>query len=300
MSAYAPADFEDSEEVRPNDTYFDFAGSLNSSAPITNLAQNILQRHLHEVRESTTGQATFMTQQQWRKKLRDFLMTQHNDIFEFAAKPLEKHPVLGPVETLLRKFGRGNFQPTHQSLREVALDSSGVDIVAHLNFSLSQFEHSIKGFHDMTKHFMELYRKSAEEIIRVNQDLQLKLDTFDSIQKKIRGIAELQVNEFSEPLHAATENYLRKLFQDNKIEETYKELIEAYRKFFLYRDLVHIRQYPDTALSEPLCSICFNDPIQYVLTPCGHTFCVNCIKKQMTQCYVCRQTVRERVRLFIG
>lgn len=297
MASFSPADFQDSEEVRPSDTYFDFGGSLNAAAPITSLTNNILQRHIYEVRESSTAH---ITQHQWKKRMREFLMTHHNELMEFAAKPLEKHPILGPIEVLIRKFGRANFQPSHQTLRDIALDGSGVNVISEINATLSQFEHSIKGFYEMTKHFFELYKKSADDVLQLNQEIQGKLDIFDSIQKKIQGIAELQVNEFSSTLAEATENYLRKVFEENKIEDYYKDLIEAYRKFFIFRDIIHIRRFADNTLSEPLCSICFNDPIQYTLSPCGHTFCANCIKKQMTQCYVCRQTVRERIKLYIG
>ena len=38
-----------------------------------------------------------------------------------------------------------------------------------------------------------------------------------------------------------------------------------------------------------LCPICLHNEIKYAYTPCGHTFCENCITKNVSNnCYVCR------------
>jgi hypothetical protein len=293
---FSPADFQDADEVRPSDSYFDFGSAINTAAPVSFLMNNILQRHIYEVKE---GARAYPTQTQWRRRFREFILLQENDLLKFAAKPLQSHPVLGPTELLLRRFGRGNFQPTHTSLRDLVLDVSAVNLTDIFNDSVKQFELSLKGFHEMTKFFMEKYRESAAEIARVSSNMQAKLELFDSIQKKVQGLADLQTNEFSTELAETTEKYLGSIFKENGIEALYWELIEAYRVFFTLRDIVHLRRYADTTVSEPLCSICFTDPIQYTLNPCGHTFCTTCVKKQMTQCYVCRQNVKDRVKLFI-
>ena len=93
----------------------------------------------------------------------------------------------------------------------------------------------------------------------------------------------------------------RKSFrEDNKIEENYKDLIQLYKKLFFLRESMQFFWIFESAQREPLCSICFQDPIQFALSPCGHTFCNNCCKKQMMQCYICRNSVKERIKLFFG
>jgi hypothetical protein len=296
MDAFSPADFPDAEEVRPSDAYFDLGG-VSAGAPFTVAMNNVISRHLYEIRDRSTVP---LQPQQWKRKFREFLMGQTNELLEFATKPLAKHPTLGPAEILIRKFSRGNFQVNHQSLREVTLDSSGVDVIGEINASLSTFESSLKGYGEQTRFLFDLYKTSGEAITQETTKLQMSLDLFDKIQQKIVGIAELQMNDQYEGLARATQSYLQKIFEDNKIEDAYKNLIEAYRKFFIIRDIVLLRRTVDTVASEPLCSICFQEAIQYVLTPCGHTFCGSCVKRQLTQCYVCRQVVKERVKLYIG
>ena len=294
---FASADFLDAEDSRPIEAYYDI-GAGNSQAPFTNAITNVISRHVYEIQTSTT--ATPVPPVQWKKRLRTFLLGNANDIFEFATKTLATHPTLGPAELLISKFSRGNFQPNHASLRDIVLDASGVDFHAEINADLAKYESSLKGFSEQTQYLYNAYRISGDAILNENMRLQTKLDVFDKIQKKIVGIADLQVNEFYEPLAIATENYLEKIFKENGIEENYKTLIQAYKKFYILRDVIHLRRAADSITAEPLCSICFEKTIEYVLSPCGHTYCGGCIMKQTQQCFICRQTVRERVKMFLG
>ena len=293
---YAPADFGDADEERPLSAYFDI-GTTHISTPYTTSMNNVVARHLYEVKQVT---APTLTSNQWKRRFREFMLTHTNDILEFATKPIAKHPTLGPTELLLRKFSRTNFIVNHSTLRDVVLDISGADITTGINEGLKQFDHTLKGFQEQSKYLFDLFRESTDEIVRLNTILLSRLAVFDKIQSQILGLLEGDVNEFFQPLAEATETYLKKVFEDNKIEEVYKSLIEAYRKFLLLKDIVSFRRLADTSLEEPLCNICFQEQIQYTLTPCGHTYCTTCIKKQMTQCYICRGIVKERIKLFFG
>ena len=72
----------------------------------------------------------------------------------------------------------------------------------------------------------------------------------------------------------------------NNIENSKKEMIANLKKEI----------NPDL-----LCSICFENRINLVLTPCGHTFCSKCfdITKQF-ECYNCRTKVNKGYNIFIG
>lgn len=293
---YAPADFGDADDNRPIAAFFD-SGLSQPSAPYTTAMNNVVQRHLFEVKQSTPSS---ITPNQWKRRFRDFIMTHTNDVLEFATKPLAKHPTLGPTEMLIRKFSRPNFIPNHSSLREIALDASGVDILSSIDQGLSQFDHTLKGFQEQSRYLFELFRGSLEEIIRQNTVLATRLAVFDKAQSKILTLLEGEQNEFFQTLAETTEKYLKKVFEDNQIEEVYKTLIEAYRKFFLLKDIVSLRRLLDTSIEEPLCNICFQEQVQYTISPCGHTYCGTCIKKQFTSCYICRGAVRDRIRLYFG
>ncbi len=294
---YAPADFGDAEDDRPSTAIFDF-GITNSASIFTSAVNNMASRHIHEIRERFPPAPQGAGHS--RRRLRDFLLNRMNDILEFAAKPIAKHPTLGPAEVLIRKFSRGNFQVNHHSLKDIALDGSGVDVISEINAKLSRYPMTLTGYQEATGFLIDTFREAGEEILRNDSLLQSRLDTFDKVQARISGLAELQVNEGLEPLMEATKAYLEKIFQGCEIESCYTAMIAAYRKFLLLRDILLSRRIIETTMSEPLCCICFSDTIQYVLNPCGHSFCAGCVKRQISQCYICRQNVKDRVKIYIG
>ena len=46
------------------------------------------------------------------------------------------------------------------------------------------------------------------------------------------------------------------------------------------------------------CSICFNNSISHCCSPCGHTYCHNCINKT-NNCYICRGIICNKIKLFL-
>jgi hypothetical protein len=48
-----------------------------------------------------------------------------------------------------------------------------------------------------------------------------------------------------------------------------------------------------------LCSICFENRVDTVLTPCGHTFCLECLGNT-NECYSCRGTIQSKHRIYFG
>ena len=50
-----------------------------------------------------------------------------------------------------------------------------------------------------------------------------------------------------------------------------------------------------------LCSICFENRINLVLTPCGHTFCSSCFNlTKNKECFTCRTPVDKGFTIFMG
>ena len=46
------------------------------------------------------------------------------------------------------------------------------------------------------------------------------------------------------------------------------------------------------------CSICLDNTISYCCSPCGHTYCNDCINKT-NNCYICRGIIRNKIKLFL-
>lgn len=44
------------------------------------------------------------------------------------------------------------------------------------------------------------------------------------------------------------------------------------------------------------CNICFENDIEYVCIPCGHTFCSKCLNGM--ECYICRSPIQSKIKLY--
>lgn len=92
-------------------------------------------------------------------------------------------------------------------------------------------------------------------------------------------------------------------------EESYKEcaIDKVYSEFLtLYSEFVELRKFllgsftVQNVNSIPICTICTQERVCSVLVPCGHTYCADCSQKQRQICYICRSSVRERIRIYFG
>ena len=296
---YAPADFLDAEETRPTELILDPTGH-GLTNPYTTLGMNSLAKHLQEVKEAQQ-QTPGLFPNNWKRKLREFLLTKHEDLFSFLTKSLPESSPLSRVDKFMARFGRPDFQPNAVREKLVDLSGEGKSYMETLNAELKTIGgSSYNEVIGQTKHIMDKYKETGEEIIRVEAIIRTKLDVLDKAQQKLLGITELKQTPEFFPLLESIKTYLNSIYEDNKIEENYNELIKLYKKLFFLRESMQFFWIFESAQREPLCAICFQDPIQYALSPCGHTFCNNCCKKQMMQCYVCRNSVRERIKLFFG
>ena len=79
---------------------------------------------------------------------------------------------------------------------------------------------------------------------------------------------------------------LKKLEGDTtkNIEDTKRELIQS----------IKCDINPDL-----LCSICFEKRVDTVLTPCGHTFCQECLGST-AECYSCRGGIQAKHKIYFG
>ena len=298
FSGYAPADFLDATETQPPEIALD-PTSTGSFTPYNTLVANISNRQLQEVKEKTvTG---ISSGQAWRKRIKEFMLHKNEDLLEFARKPLSSHPTMSQADAFLRRFGITNFSPTHHSLREIYLDSSGVSLVGEIEQELLQIgpASSVKLVEEV-RWIYDAYRLAGEETMKSERLLKSKVDSFDKIHQKVTGLMSLPTNDKSDAFYQATMDYLESIFKDQEIEKEYKSYIESYRRFIALKEMIMTFRFTDNMEKEPLCSICLNEPVGYCLNPCGHTFCTSCVKRQLSNCYMCRTVIKDRIRIFFG
>jgi len=296
----APADFGDAQESAPSGAVFDIGGH-GQNTPYSIAVGNIMTKQIEEIRGKAV--TALAISGNWKRRFREFMTKKNNDLVDFLDVTVPSHPVFGRGEILLRRFGNPQCNPSHPSVREMIMDISGETYIKEVNDAMLAIGGSgpLKDMAAHTTLMYEMYKDAGEAAIVAQNALKVKLDKLDKLQGKLANLFEIDVNDKYEQLMEANEAYLKQVFEESKIEQDYKDVIEAYRKFLTLRDVLLVtKAFKDTE-SQPQCSICVEDPVSYALTPCGHTFCQNCIKKHTSNaCFICRANVKDRVRLYFG
>lgn len=295
----APADFLDAEDMRPLGAVFDIGGH-GSSTPYTMATMNMLHKQLEEIREKTT--ASLQQSNGWKKRLREFMSVKNNELLDFLSVSVPSHPTLGRGEILLRRFGNPQVTPSHPSVRDMILDVSGEDVLGEYDeaFDKVRGNGGVKDYLEMTRTLFDEYRAAGEAVLNHQDALKGKLDSLDRIQGKLSSLFEIDPTDKWPPLMEATEAYLQHFFSEHKIEEDYKALIAAYRRFIVLRDVVTMSRSLISQENEPICGICLNAPVGFALVPCGHTFCQTCVRRQNGNCYMCRSAVKNHIKLYFA
>lgn len=298
LSGYAPADFQDANETSPPEIQLDPTAS-GTIVPYSQLISNVTNRQLQEIREKTTSPAT--SGAAWKKRVKEFMVTKNEDLLAFLRKSLSSHPTLSQADGFLRKFGATNFTPTHHSLRDIFLDASGASMIPTIEEELQAIgPASSTKLVEEVRWLYDKYREAGEQVFRSESALRVKLDIFDKMYQKAFGLMDLPMNEDTSAFQEAALGYLTMFFKEQTIEDAYNAYIESYRRFVALREMIVTFRFTDHADKEPLCCICLNEPVSFCISPCGHTFCSTCSKRQMTNCYMCRTGIKERVRIFFG
>ena len=291
---YAPADFADSEITRPSETYLD----SGSQAPATIFSSAILNTqatHFRDVRERHVNTATYA--QNWKRKIRDLFHHGNEEVLRFLAKPLSAHPTLGRVEQLIRRYSKPDDERIRDKtiLRDLVADLSGTNMNTMVEEVIGESLHTFVGkIHKV----YELYREILDQACQADIRLRNKVHALDKIQPRLVTLMELGSAENTAELERQIELYLKSIYDQNNPEEDYKESLQLYKKFLVVKELVGMLRLSAGPEREPICGICLNETVLYAVVPCGHTYCDPCSKKQYTQCFMCRQTIRDRIKIF--
>jgi hypothetical protein len=294
---YAPADFQDAEQGQPLNLYFDMTGTGIPNA-YSLIVDNVITKAVDEMKQKTVSQLPTG----WKKKLRDFMVNKHQAILDCIEMSLGSHPVLSKLEILHQKFACTNFFPNASSVKTILLDISGSDVIAEINAELLSIskESSLQTHVEQTKYLFDKYREMGEAIMEREQKIKNKMETFNRLNTKLSCLFEIESNDKYEAVMKSVEEYLKHIYEINKFDEDYHNLLEAYRRFISLRDIIQMGRTRDIIEKEPVCGICIQESVMYAIVPCGHTFCQTCSRRQMGTCYMCRSTIKEKVKLFFG
>jgi len=295
---YASAHWENlDDESIPDVSETTLPGKYNSTI------SNILSRHCSEVR-LLSDEHIQTTRHFSKKKLKDLIVKHNNEIFSFMTNPEKIPPVMGAAEMIFRRYGHEVPQAKDGQksifLKELNLDASLEKSMQDLNEGLKKLklEGGVEDFMKEMRWMIHQYKTIGEEVLRLETVLFQKIDLLDKVNHRIPMITSLTNNDALPSLVDAFAKYAEEVYQDSKIETIYKDLIESYKKWNICRQILSFQNMLRCDGAEPMCSICLIENISFTIVPCGHTFCATCAKKQNTTCYICRGSIRERVKLY--
>lgn len=291
------AEERDWEELPP-EWAVDTQGKYNATMT------NISSKHGTEIRlvaEDRLPTASHLS----KKKLKDLLTKQNNDILSFLVNP-EKVHLVNSAESIFRRYGREvptlQFNAPSTILTDLSLDASLHEILEVMNGSMENIHEvmPVDTYVSQTRWLAAQYKLVGEEVLRLETILFQKIDQLDKLQQRVPLITGLAPTEALSGLIDSFTAYADSVYQASRFEEHYKGWMEAYKKWNVCRQLLSLPMMMRQSTVEPPCSICLLEPVSNVMVPCGHTFCGVCSKKQTTTCYICRGQIRERVKMFFA
>jgi len=302
LGLFAPANFQDAEDTRPIGASMEALGGNNDA--IQGIVQQTIGRHITESLPPRTSPQIVSTN--WRKRLREMMIRQNETVLGFLYKPVTENPTIGPVEQALRRYAIRQDVDTNavKTFRALLDDLSGEQMaLVH-----SEIEEAVlkKGTSNSAQvraqvnTLIELYKETGEKLLECENQLKMRLDKMDKIQRRVSIIIEMQTNEAMPDLVNSLEQYLKVSFTDMGIEANYKSLLYLYQKHITLREAMQVFKTGSQVTSEPICPICINDTVGMAMNPCGHTFCQTCAKRMVNECGVCRGRIKDRLKLFFS
>jgi hypothetical protein len=282
--------------------------STVSSTPLTLYtltANNLLSRHCQEIRQaSDTALHSIHTIS--KNKLREMMNYHNNQLFSFLQKSdkLQSVGTTNIADTIFRRYGRElitmkNGSGNPNQIRDLNIDTAITTPLHAIDSDIQTIGKSnVNEFMAQLKWIFQQLRKTNEEVVRLESILMKKMETLDKLNQRLALLQSLSPNEKLPEVIQSFNAYVEQCFYDCTIEDTYKELIDVYKKWNILRDIVMLQVAVSKTSQEPMCAVCLTEPIAYATIPCGHTFCGTCSRRQTSTCFVCRGIIRERTKLY--
>ena len=275
--------------------------NTESIPSVATAIKNLIVRHNQELQETIEAQVPRVGNC-IKRSFRDFYIREATTIFDFLEKPVAGHPTIVQAYSILKRFGKGEYTGNKNKLRDLVLDVNSTEILQSIHMSLENTIATNPFTHwtQQTRTIVEQWRQATAEYSAAEKHLQEHINVFDDIYKRVQIFLRLPPGEGYESMAISTEVYLHSMFEHHAIEKDYLELIKALKKIIILTDALSTIRQMVNASTEPLCSVCFQDPVSFACIPCGHTFCGGCGGRQVTTCYVCRGVIKEKIKIYFS
>jgi hypothetical protein len=232
------------------------------------------------------------------------MIRQNETVLGFLHRPVADHATIGPVEQALRRYAIREDIDVHaiKPLKQLLVDISGCQQIQEEieAIVLGKGPSSQQQLKAQVNALIELYKDTGDKLLECENQLKMRLDKMDKVQRRIGNVMELQTNEATPEVVQALEHYLKISFRDMSVEPLYKNLLFLYQKHIALREAIAVFKTGNQLVNEPICPICITDAVTTAIVPCGHTFCNSCSRRMSMECGVCRGRIRERMKLYFS
>jgi hypothetical protein len=268
--------------------------SSPSLGPVVAALHNINARHLHDIGTAVPDDRQFL--RTWRRQLQECLNSQNSRVIKFLLADVSgEDDVSRRCLEVLNKYSKSTWNFA-SSTRDLALSVDLSESTAEITEGLGGLTPA--ELRSAQKKAIRLYVAAAAATCGAEARLEEKLKKLEGITAKINDMMFMEPTAALEGLAGPTRVYLDSVLDKLDIESDYKDLMNNYKKFAALKGLVSLQNLQRSAA--PTCSICMTKEVSQVVAPCGHTFCEDCCKNQMTACYICRVQIRDRIRLYFS
>jgi len=275
------------------------SGPVTSSpmlGPMAGAIHNITARSLHDITTSVPDDRQFL--RAWRRNLQEVLTQQNSRIVQFlvadASGDLSNTDVQRRCTDVLAKYSKPTWNFA-SSVRDLVLPTSTTDAMTSIEQELGVAPATLR---EQMRRTIRLYANTASTLSSAEMRLEEKLRRLDTLAGRVNDLMFLEPTAELEAMAEPAQIYLNSVLDKISIEDEYRELVEQHKRFVILKGLVSLGSFQRQIV--PNCTICMVKEVSHAVTPCGHTFCDECCRTQMTSCFICRVQIRDRMKLYFS
>lgn len=151
------------------------------------------------------------------------------------------------------------------------------------------------------KKILDEYLTCLERMFELYAKIEDKITELEELEQEFVSLSCLEEDDGSTELsllQTSIQAYIQKKYEASTVAEDYASFKQYYRRWKSLRSVILQAHVAQDVQGGPYCSICTTDRVNTALIPCGHTYCNNCGQKQKSACFICRTSVKERLRIF--
>lgn len=257
-----------------------------------------LQHHMNSAATIVSDERDYL--RPWRRRLRDMLTESNAKLLNFleAVDDEAGLDTLTRHEDFINTLARRDL-PSGSSWHSTHLQSviRNEDVLSELD---KEIGFTLTETRDRVHEIMNTYLTCVKELFACDEKIHATLDKLEALKTRIESVVDLEDSARPEvtALQSSILDYIKSKYDSFDLAVDYKEFCRQYACFTALRSVILALKVAEDTSAGPLCSICTQEKTQVALVPCGHTFCGNCAIKQRSQCYICRSTVRDKLRLY--